>query len=180
MKFTQTALIGARSVLIAICLATSSARADSETDRLVFEGIDELKAQNLDAAIEKFNQAIAKDPKERSAYNNRGLAYTDKKEFQKAIADFNEVLRLKRDWSAYFNRGIAYYEKGEADRAIADASKALQLKPGELWQRADCFNSSRPRLFRQGKRSSDFERPECGHQTGSKATRRLRVARNRP
>jgi tetratricopeptide (TPR) repeat protein len=126
-------------ILIAICLATASTRAESEADRLVYQGIDELKARNLDTAIEKFSQAIEKDPKEWSAYNNRGLAYKDKKEFEKAIADFGQVLRLKPDWSAYYNRGIAYYEKGDRDRAIADANKALELKPKEAPQRADCF-----------------------------------------
>jgi tetratricopeptide (TPR) repeat protein len=125
--------------LIAICLATASTRAESEADRLVYEGIDELKARNLDVAIEKFGQAIARDPKEWSAYNNRGLAYKDKKEFEKAIADFSLVLRIKPDWSVYYNRGIAYYEKGDHDRAIADSTKALLLKPKEPLQRADCF-----------------------------------------
>src|SRR5438552_2816766 len=125
--------------LIAICLAVASIRAESEADRLVYEGIDELKAKHLEAAIEKFSEAIAKDPKELSGYNNRGLAYKDNNEFEKAIADFDQVLRLKPDWSAYYNRGIAYYEKGDHDRAIADANKALQLKPKESSQRADCF-----------------------------------------
>ena len=129
----------AARMLIAICLATSSIRAESEADRLVYEGIDDFNARNLDAAIEKFGQAIAKDPKEVSAYNNRGLAYKDKKDFDKAIADFNEALRLKPDWFPYFNRGIAYYEKGDSNHAIADANKALELKPKEPSQRADCL-----------------------------------------
>lgn len=125
--------------LVAICLAIASIHAESEADRLVYEGIDELKAKHLEAAIEKFSQAIAKDPNEWSAYNNRGLAYKDKKEFGKAVADFGQVLRLKPDWSAYYNRGIAYYEKGDHDRAIADANKAIKLEPKESSQRADCF-----------------------------------------
>lgn len=122
-----------------ICFVGASIYGESEADRLVYEGIDALKARDLDAAIANFSEALAKDPKNLAAYNNRGLAYKDKKEFDKSIADLTHALRLKSEWSAYYNRAVTYHEKGDQDRAVADVTKALRLKPKEPLQRADCL-----------------------------------------
>src|SRR6478735_3680600 len=54
-------------------------------------------------------------------YNNRGYAYRDKGDTDRAIADYNEALRLDpKNSKAYNNRGDIYWRKGENDRAIAD------------------------------------------------------------
>ena len=64
------------------------------------------------------------------AYNNRGLAYSDKGENDRAIADYTEAIRLDPKYAnAYINRGLAYREKGETDRAIADFTEAIRLDP---------------------------------------------------
>ena len=63
-------------------------------------------------------------------YNNRGLAYFDIGEFDKAIEYFNKAIRLAPEFTiAYYNRGYAYNEKGDYDRAIGDYNKAVVLKP---------------------------------------------------
>ena len=52
------------------------------------------------------------------AFNNRGLAYKRKGQWEKAIADFSEAINLKPDFVfAYNNRGNAYYDKGQFDQA---------------------------------------------------------------
>ena len=64
------------------------------------------------------------------AYNNRGVAYYKKGDYDRAIADYNEALRLDpKDASAYNNRGSAYAGEGDHDRAIADYNEALRLDP---------------------------------------------------
>ena len=69
-------------------------------------------------------------PKYRLAYNNRGNAYGDKGDYDRAIADYNEAIRLDPKYaSAYYNRGIAYDDKGDHDRAIADYDEAIRLDP---------------------------------------------------
>jgi Flp pilus assembly protein TadD len=46
----------------------------------------------------------------------------------KAIADYNEAIRLKPENArAYFNRGIAYQAKGDLDKAEQDFAKAKAL-----------------------------------------------------
>ena len=52
---------------------------------------------------------------------NRGVAYFQKGEYDQAIAEFTEAIRLDpTDTQAYVNRGVAYDEKGEYDKAIGE------------------------------------------------------------
>jgi tetratricopeptide (TPR) repeat protein len=62
--------------------------------------------------------------------NNRGLAHYQKSEYDLAIADFSEAIRLKpTDTVAYGNRAGAYLKKGNYDQAITDFSQAIRLDP---------------------------------------------------
>ncbi len=75
-----------------------------------------------------WNDVIKKYPYVAGAYNNRGLAYMEMKEYNKAIKDFSINLELKPDSpKTYYNRGNAYFNIGDYDRAIDDYSEALKL-----------------------------------------------------
>jgi tetratricopeptide (TPR) repeat protein len=64
------------------------------------------------------------------AYYGRGEAYSDKKDYEKAIVDYTEAIRLDpTDEMAYFSRGIAYSHKKDYDKAIADYTEAIRLDP---------------------------------------------------
>ena len=64
------------------------------------------------------------------AYNHRGHVYSNKGDFDRAIADFTKALELNpNDMEAYNHRGHVYSNKGDFDRAIADFTKALELNP---------------------------------------------------
>ena len=64
------------------------------------------------------------------ACNNRGLAYRDKGELDRAIADHTEAITLDPRFAVAFNsRGFTYDSKGERDRAIADYTEAIRLDP---------------------------------------------------
>ena len=64
------------------------------------------------------------------AYTNRGSAYDDLHDEDRAIADQNEAIRIdpKLDL-AFNNRANAYGRKGEIDRALADYDEAIRLNP---------------------------------------------------
>ena len=63
-------------------------------------------------------------------YHNRGVAYREKGDTDRAIADYIEAIRLDpKHAEAHVNRGQAYSLKGETDRAIADFTEAIRLDP---------------------------------------------------
>ena len=69
------------------------------------------------------------------AYDNRGHAWYAKGEYDKAIADYDEAIRLDPKYAmAYNNRGLAWYAKQEYDKAIADYDKAIDLDPKKPWR----------------------------------------------
>jgi tetratricopeptide (TPR) repeat protein len=61
-------------------------------------------------------------------YAQRGYSYLSKKDYDRAIADFDDAIRLytKNARTAY-NRGLAYQAKGDTARANADFETAKQL-----------------------------------------------------
>ena len=66
------------------------------------------------------------------AYLKRGDRYSDIRDYDHAIADYNQATRLKPDYAeAYNNRGLAYSlsSKRQMANAIADYSQAIQLRP---------------------------------------------------
>ena len=61
---------------------------------------------------------------------HRGVAYSQKDDYDRAIADFSEVIRLHPEYSvAFVHRAIAYARKRDNDRAIADFNEAIRLDP---------------------------------------------------
>ena len=64
------------------------------------------------------------------AFNNRGNAYSDKCDFDRAIADYSEAIGLDPKYArAFNNRANAYRAKGDADRAAADHNEAIRIDP---------------------------------------------------
>lgn len=64
------------------------------------------------------------------AFTSRGLAFREKRQWDKAIADYDEALRINPHIAATLtNRGNAYYFKGQFDRAIKDYDEAIRLSP---------------------------------------------------
>jgi len=63
-------------------------------------------------------------------YNNRGNSYYEKGQYDQAISDYSEAIKINpADAIAYNNRGLAYYKKGQYDKAISDCTKAIGINP---------------------------------------------------
>jgi tetratricopeptide (TPR) repeat protein len=59
-----------------------------------------------------------------------GDAARNQGNYDQAIIDYNEAVRLDPRYAAAYNsRGLTYYKKGDYDRAIADYNQALALDP---------------------------------------------------
>ena len=71
-------------------------------------------------------------------YYNRGIEYDEKRDYDRAIADYNEVIHLDPIYAkAYCDRGNAWRNKGDLDRAIADYNEAIRLDPKD----AGCYKN---------------------------------------
>jgi len=67
------------------------------------------------------------------AFYYRGDALIAKGEYDRAIADNDQAIRLNPQFAlAYNNRALAYERKGDYDRAITDYSKAIRLNPNNI------------------------------------------------
>jgi tetratricopeptide (TPR) repeat protein/transglutaminase-like putative cysteine protease len=63
-------------------------------------------------------------------YASRGDAWRMKNDYEKAIADYTEVIRLEpKDATPYNHRGALLTEKGNLDGALADLTEAIRLAP---------------------------------------------------
>ena len=64
------------------------------------------------------------------SYNNRGIAYSDMGQYDRALEDYNKVIAMNPYYSrVYNNRGVVYSRQGRYDMAIEDFSKAIDLNP---------------------------------------------------
>ena len=64
------------------------------------------------------------------AYLNRGNANFARRDYDRAIADFGQAIRLEpKNVRIVMSRATAYEAKGDFARAIADYDQALKLDP---------------------------------------------------
>ena len=81
-------------------------------------------------AIKYWGLAIRQEQETAKAYNNRGLAYYDLKNYQQAIKDYDQAIKKDPRYVAAFNnRGNSYYEMADYQRALTDFNHSLQLAP---------------------------------------------------
>jgi tetratricopeptide (TPR) repeat protein len=76
------------------------------------------------AAPAQNNQALAQ------AAFERGEAAYDQRNWNRAIAEYTEAIRLAPNNPLYYhNRGWVYYENDDYDRAIADFTQTIRIRP---------------------------------------------------
>ena len=67
------------------------------------------------------------------AYSTRAGIYLHIQDSVKALADYNEAIRLKpKETQPYEERAQLFYEQGKYDLASADYRKMVELKPGDV------------------------------------------------
>ena len=103
----------------------------------------------VDVVIEGCTAVIQsnQDPPQKlaTAFDNRGVAYRLKGEYDHALQDYEQAIRLNPDnANAFNNRGIIYRIKGDYDHAIADYGEAIWLKnsdfPAAFYNRALAYD----------------------------------------
>jgi tetratricopeptide (TPR) repeat protein len=91
--------------------------------------INRADVMSLSKALDFYNDAIKKNPTP-TAYTTRSWILKELGDYDKAIADCGEALRLDPNSTAGFNnRGNAWTDKEEYDKAIADYTVAIRIDP---------------------------------------------------
>ena len=94
------------------------------------EGNKLAYAKDYYDAIKLYREALKIKPNWDWAYNNRGCAYDNLGQNERAIQDYDKAIELNPNGAkAYNNRGLAYAKLGQYERAIQDFDKAIELNP---------------------------------------------------
>jgi tetratricopeptide (TPR) repeat protein len=102
----------------------ASAAAEAEAKRKS----EEAEQQRIAAAEDDRKRAEAEARARYSALVSQGNTVSNAGDYDRAIADFNEAIRLDPKSSlAFRSRGDSYTNKGDHNRAIADYSEAIRL-----------------------------------------------------
>ena len=101
--------------------------APNSSDLHVLRGRCHRKLREYDHALMDLDKAIELGSKNEWAWSNRGIIHFNRGDYQSAIEDASEVLRLKPgDVFSLVRRARAYSEAGQADLAAKDLAAANQ------------------------------------------------------
>ena len=135
---------------------TAGVASSESVEDLNESGIQALKNNNLQLAVELLQRVVQKDPKNKSAWNNLGRAYLGLNQNEQAIAALKKQIELNPyDQYAYNNLGMAYEAELKYDEAIAQFQKQIEINPldpfahgsmGELLVKQKKFVEATPEL----------------------------------
>jgi tetratricopeptide (TPR) repeat protein len=89
-------------------------------------GVERKQKGDLDGALQDYDAALALNPNDFFAFNNRANVRRDKGDIAGAIADYTEAVRLEPAYAAaYVNRGLVQERAGDLEAARASFNAAL-------------------------------------------------------
>jgi lipoprotein NlpI len=121
-----------RLILLSIAFLVFGEASSAQSNDDAKKCAAEAERNNFDLSIDYCTQAIQSDvlsDQELAAvFNNRGLAYYNKKDYERAVQDYDQALRLGlKDADLLYRRGLVYLENNDYTRAIQDFDEALKL-----------------------------------------------------
>jgi tetratricopeptide (TPR) repeat protein len=82
----------------------------------------------IEEAIDHYNKALQITPNNLTSYDRRCMAYATLGQYQRAIGDFTEAIRLQPKFAqAYNNRASVRIMQGNNSLCCSDAQKACEL-----------------------------------------------------
>ncbi len=103
---------------------------DPEVDALFQEGVAQMSQRDGPAAIATFSRIIEKRPEFAEGWNKRATVYFLMGEYQKSLADCDEVVkRNPSHFGALSGYGQIYLQLNEPERALSYFERALTVNP---------------------------------------------------
>ncbi len=135
---------------------TAGVASGESVDDLNESGVQALKNNDFQLAVELLQRVVQQDPKHKTAWNNLGRAYLGLNQNDQAIAALKKQIEINPyDQYAYNNLGTAYEAELKYDDAIAQFQKQIEINPldpfahgslGELFVRQKKFTEAIPEL----------------------------------
>jgi uncharacterized membrane protein YjgN (DUF898 family)/lipoprotein NlpI len=109
---------------------------------------EEAKGASLDVRFSRIEALLQREPGNAVAYYSRGWVHQSRGELDKALADYNQALKIAPAFAdAYFNRGVVYVQTGKYDLAAEDFSAVLRYEK----ESSDAFSNRGSVYLQQGK-----------------------------
>jgi len=125
---------------------------DAAIDGLMARGVQEMEAQDYQAAIATFGEIVRRKPEFAEGWNKRATVHYLAGEDRKSIADCAEVLkRNPRHFGALSGLGLIYTRLERYDEALAWFRKALEVNPNLLGVEMNIKSLERLRAEKRGK-----------------------------
>lgn len=103
---------------------------DPDVDAMFQHGVDQMNQQDFDEAIEAFSQIIQKKPDFAEGWNKRATIYYLVGEFEKSLADCEEVFRRNPvHFGVLSGFGLNYIRLGKPEQALDYFERALAVNP---------------------------------------------------
>jgi tetratricopeptide (TPR) repeat protein len=122
------AVIGQTETASAAVRAMLEAHAAEDVSCLTLLGRDLVYTGELDAAIEKLDEAVKRSPEDAFAHASLGFARFRKYDYVDAAASFERAIELDPNVAMYqYNAGYAHYLRGAYAKARPHYEKAIEL-----------------------------------------------------
>jgi tetratricopeptide (TPR) repeat protein len=126
----RVAIVVGALLLIATQAGPASAQSPDQLRKWCFEDASHDQTIQGCGAVLRANRETPQDSA--NAYFNRGAAYAGKLQYERAIQDFDQAIKLSPTFSRALQlRGLAWANKRQFDRALKDYDEAIRLKSDE-------------------------------------------------
>jgi tetratricopeptide (TPR) repeat protein len=103
---------------------------DAEVDALFAQGVKQMQAAEFPAALQTFTAVVQRQPAFAEGWNKRATVYFLMDEFDKSLADCDEVLsRNPKHFGALSGAGQIHLKLDQPQKALDFLQRALEINP---------------------------------------------------